>query len=172
MRVLVLFIIWFCLCMFSGCNQHKENDEAPEPSVTLSKVPNSTFNYVTLSQTALDRIGIELVPVKEYRTQANIALPNTQQTTATPITQQPTSLSSMQQSAKQVPYSAIIYGINGETWVYILVKSLTFVRAPVVIDHVTNDLAILSSGPPLNTLVVSIGATELYGSEYIGNIEP
>ncbi len=72
----------------------------------------------------------------------------------------------------QIPYSAIIYGLHGETWVYKLVKPLTFVRMPVVIDHITGQVAVLSSAPPPNTQIVSIGATELYGSEYIGNIEP
>lgn len=72
----------------------------------------------------------------------------------------------------QVPYSAIIYGLHGETWVYILTKPLTFVRKTVKIDHIEGQIAVLSAGLPRDTQVVAVGAAELYGAEYIGNIEP
>lgn len=75
-------------------------------------------------------------------------------------------------AGKQIPYSAILYGIHGETWVYVLLKPLTFTRTKVVIDHIDHDTAVLTAGPPINSQIVSQGATELYGVEYIGNIEP
>ena len=66
---------------------------------------------------------------------------------------------------KLVPYSAIIYELDGRTSVYTSPESRTFMRAPVVVDYITGDLAVLSDGPPIGTQVVAVGATELYGAE-------
>ncbi len=46
-----------------------------------------------------------------------------------------------------VPYSAVIYWIDGGSWVYTQTGPLTFVRAPIVIDEVDGDVAVLKSGP-------------------------
>jgi hypothetical protein len=67
-----------------------------------------------------------------------------------------------------VPYSAVIYGLNGETWAYVRNPgegSLTFVRAPITVDHVEGGLAFLSDGPPVGTEVVTVGAALLYGAD-------
>ncbi len=66
---------------------------------------------------------------------------------------------------KVVPYAAVLYGVNGETWVYSNPEPLVFVRQPIVIDYVGQDLAILSEGPEAGTAVVMVGAAELFGAE-------
>lgn len=66
---------------------------------------------------------------------------------------------------KVVPYAAVLYGVNGETWVYSNPEPLVFVRQPIVIDYVGEDLAILSEGPEAGTAVVMVGAAELFGAE-------
>lgn len=150
MRVILLFILISCsiLNLLTGC-RHEETSEPSQSPASLIKIPGSEFNQVLLSQEAAHRIAIQLVPLKEYTVPPNTGVKN-----------------------KAVPYSAVIYGLHGETWVYTLVKPLTFVRVAVMIDHIVGDVALLSAGPPVNTPIVSIGATELYGTEYIGNIEP
>ena len=65
-----------------------------------------------------------------------------------------------------VPYSAVIYWIDGRAWVYTQVAPLTFVRAPIVIDEVDGDTAVLTSGPPAGTRIVSVGGEELLGTEF------
>jgi len=65
-----------------------------------------------------------------------------------------------------VPYSSVIYWIDGGAWVYTQVAPLTFVRAPIVIDEVDGDVAVLKSGPPSGTRVVSVGGQELLGTEF------
>lgn len=65
-----------------------------------------------------------------------------------------------------VPYSAVIYWIDGGSWVYTQTGPLTFVRAPVVIDEVDGDVAVLKSGPPAGTKIVSVGGQELLGTEF------
>ena len=66
---------------------------------------------------------------------------------------------------KIIPFAALIYGINGETWVYTNPEPLVFVRAPVTVDYIDEDLAFLSEGPDVGTEVVTIGGSLLYGAE-------
>ena len=65
-----------------------------------------------------------------------------------------------------VPYSSVIYWIDGGAWVYTQVAPLTFVRAPIVIDEVDGNVAVLKSGPPAGTKIVSVGGQELLGTEF------
>jgi hypothetical protein len=64
-----------------------------------------------------------------------------------------------------VPYAAVYYDLNGATWVYTIPQPLTYVRASITVDSITGDVAVLSKGPPAGTAVVTVGATELYGTE-------
>lgn len=64
-----------------------------------------------------------------------------------------------------IPYAAVLYGLNGETWTYTNPEPLVFVREPIVIDHIEGDSAFLSEGPDTGTAVVIIGVAELYGAE-------
>jgi hypothetical protein len=66
---------------------------------------------------------------------------------------------------KVVPYAAVLYGVRGETWVYTNPEPLAFVRQPILIDYIEDDLAILSDGPEAGTDVVTVGAAELFGAE-------
>lgn len=75
------------------------------------------------------------------------------------------SLSGSNTPRKVVPYSAVLYGVNGETWVYTSPEPLVFVRQPIAIDYIEDDLAILSEGPEAGTAVVTVGAAELFGAE-------
>jgi hypothetical protein len=64
-----------------------------------------------------------------------------------------------------IPYAAVLYGLEGETWTYTNPEPLVFVRQPIVIDHIEGDTAFLSEGLDTGTAVVIIGAAELYGAE-------
>jgi len=65
-----------------------------------------------------------------------------------------------------VPYGAVIYDAEGEAWVYTNPAPLTFVRAPIDVDSIEGDVAILAEGPPVGTMVVTVGGAELYGAEF------
>lgn len=69
------------------------------------------------------------------------------------------------EAQKIVPYAAVLYDLHGDTWVYTRVEPLAFVRAPIVVDYIEGDLAVLSDGPPAGTEVVTDGSSELYGAE-------
>lgn len=65
-----------------------------------------------------------------------------------------------------VPYRAVLYDMDGETWVYTSPEPLVFIRAPIEVDYVEGDTAVLASGPPVGTAIVKTGATELHGVEF------
>lgn len=67
---------------------------------------------------------------------------------------------------KVVPYTALLYDINGDTWIYTSPASLVFVRHSVQVDYIDNEWVVLSDGPPAGTGVVVIGVAELYGTEF------
>ena len=64
-----------------------------------------------------------------------------------------------------IPYAAVLYDTQGNTWVYTNPETLAFVRSPITVDHIEGDQAFLSAGPPSDSVVVIVGAAELYGSE-------
>ncbi len=65
-----------------------------------------------------------------------------------------------------VPYSSIIYDSHGHVWVYTNPEPLTYVRHEVKVDFIEGNIAVLHDGPPVGTKVVTVGAAELYGTEY------
>lgn len=64
-----------------------------------------------------------------------------------------------------VPYAAVIYDTEGNTWVYTNPAPLTYVRAPILVDRVEGDQAILSQEMDPGVAVVIVGVSELYGAE-------
>jgi multidrug efflux pump subunit AcrA (membrane-fusion protein) len=66
---------------------------------------------------------------------------------------------------KIVPFSAVLYGPRGETWVYTSPEPLTFIRHPIAIDYVDGDQVVLTDGPSPGTKIVTVGVVELYGAE-------
>jgi hypothetical protein len=67
---------------------------------------------------------------------------------------------------KIMPYSAVIYDPEGNSYAYTVPEPLTFVRKEIEIDRVDVDSAMLSAGPPAGTEVVTVGAAEVYGTEF------
>jgi hypothetical protein len=65
-----------------------------------------------------------------------------------------------------IPYSAVLYDADGSAWTYTSPEPLAFVRQKLTIDTIQGDLAMLTDGPPAGTAVVTVGAPELYGTEF------
>jgi hypothetical protein len=66
---------------------------------------------------------------------------------------------------KVVPYSALLYDLDGSTWIYVSPEPLVFMRQPVTVDFIEGDRAILSDGPSVGTIVATVGVAELYGAD-------
>jgi hypothetical protein len=75
------------------------------------------------------------------------------------------SMASSGATQKIVPYAAVLYDLNGEAWVFTNPGPLVYVRAPITVDYIEGELAVLSEGPPTGIEVVAAGASELYGAE-------
>jgi hypothetical protein len=111
---------------------------APEEEtkpVTLEPVTGTDLNRLTLTEDAAKRLDIQMADVHEV------------------------------DGKMVVPYASILYEANGNTWVYVNVAPLVFVRQAIEIDSINGDEAILSKGPDSGSTVVTVGAAELYGSE-------
>ena len=121
--------------LLSACGPGLPPEEGPKP-VTLEPIAGTDLNRLTLTEKAAERLGLETAPV-----QVN--------------------------SAKQmvIPYAALLYDSSGNTWVYLNVAPLVYVRQAIVVDFIKGDEAVLSEGLEDDAVVVTLGATELYGSE-------
>ena len=108
------------------------------PAVPEGAVEGTTGNprQVTVSEEAAERLGIETTEVKQGKA-----------------------------GRTAVPYAAVLYDAEGETWVYTNPEPLVFVRTQITVNRIDGDVADLLDGPPSGTLVVTVGLAELFGAE-------
>lgn len=141
-RMVAAVLIAACLGL-PACQETVEPEETTdhEPA-TKELVEGTEFYRVTLTEEAAGRLGIKTVPVE-------IANPQTEGQVLTVI-----------------PYTAVVYGTNGETWTYSNPEPLVYLRENITVARIEGDLAILSAGPVTGTAVVTVGAAELLGVEY------
>lgn len=139
-RSLLMILLIVAIMLLVACGS-EESSSKEEPAL-VEQVEGSEFNRVTLTEQAAERLDIQSEPVREVDSDGEIGM--------------------------VVPYSAIIYGLNGETWAYIRNPgegSLTFARHPITVNYIEGGLAFLSDGPAVGTEVVTVGAALLYGAD-------
>jgi len=66
-----------------------------------------------------------------------------------------------------VPCAAILSDIHGGEWLYVRVREHTYARRRVQVRRWIDHAAVLASGPPVGTSVVTDGAAELFGTEFM-----
>jgi hypothetical protein len=111
--------------------------ERVEPS-RVEPIEGSEFSRVILTEKAVERLDIQTVPVQ---------------------------IKELSSEHLAVPYSAVLYGLQGETWVYTNPEPLVYIREPIVVDYIDGDWVALVEGPEVDTPVVTVGASLLYGAE-------
>ena len=121
-----------------ACSQ-KSADVSTEKPAYLEDISGSDLKRVVLTEKAAERLDIQVAPVSEEQVEGTQRL--------------------------VVPYAALIYGLNGETWAYVMPEPLTFVREAITVDYIEGDMAVLLAGPAIGTEVVTVGAALLYGAE-------
>ena len=67
-----------------------------------------------------------------------------------------------------VPWSAVVYDIDGGTWVYIQIAPHTFTRSRVEVSQSGQNLATITRGVSPGDKVVITAVAELYGTEFGG----
>ena len=65
-----------------------------------------------------------------------------------------------------VPRGAVLYDATGGNWVYEARDGGVFVRTRVAVVDIVGEEAVLRQGPPAGTRVVTVGAAELFGTEF------
>lgn len=139
-RWILMIIILPSMLLLAACGGESQEMAKEEPA-HIEEGPDG-YNKVTLTKKAAERLDIQTEPVREESIGGSTHL--------------------------VIPYAAIIYGLNGETWAYIRnpgADSLTFVRVPITVDRIEDDLVILTDGPDIGTEVVTVGVAELYGTD-------
>jgi hypothetical protein len=67
-----------------------------------------------------------------------------------------------------VPHSAVVRDLFGGTWVYEATGLGVYVRQRVEVIDVVEGFAVVSRGVEPGTSIVSVGAAELYSTEFGG----
>jgi hypothetical protein len=121
----------------TGCAQvTSDGTAAGREPVVKEEVGNSDLHRLTLTPQAIERLGLTTAEVEEGR------------------------------DGTTVPYAALIYDSRGDTWVYTNPEPRVFVRAAVGVDRIEGDTVHLTDGPEPGTIVVTLGAAELFGAEF------
>ncbi len=71
-----------------------------------------------------------------------------------------------QERSLVIPWSAVVHDIHGATWVYENTAAQTFVRRQVEVKRVNGSFAVLGRAPQPGTKIVTVGAAELFGTEF------
>ena len=125
------------MLQFWGCQKHTSHHM--EHPAEVEEIEGSDFSRVILTERAIERIDLQTAQVIEVRNSAPKLV---------------------------VPYSSILYGPEGQTWVYTSPEARTYVRYAIDIDYIKGDQVFLIAGPPVGTTVVTVGVAELYGTEF------
>lgn len=136
-RTLTMLALATVLLAACGGGKIPETGEKVAPS-KVEPIEGSEFSRLTLTEKAVERLGVQTAPVE---------------------------IRQMSSEHKAVPYSALIYGLQGETWVYVNPEPLVYIRQDIVVDYIEDDWVALVEGPEIGVPVVTVGASLLYGAE-------
>lgn len=124
--------------LLAACAPSSSTPAAKDPAVVVEKNAETGLSKLTLSAKAAERLGIATTAVVDPQDGPG---------------------------KTAVPYAAVIYDASGKTWAYTNSGGLVFVRHAITVDRIQADRAVLTAGPPIGTLVVTVGVAELWGIE-------
>ena len=67
-----------------------------------------------------------------------------------------------------IPWSAIMYDINGGNWAYLRTAPYTYSRRRVEVSSVIDGFAVVTRGIDKDDEIVTTGAAEIFGTEFGG----
>lgn len=137
-RWLVVMLLIFAALHLAACSQGTVEADKIEPA-QVEPIEGTELNRVILTEQAAQRLDLQTDQVREEQVEGTQRL--------------------------VVPYSAVIYDLEGKTWIYISPASLTYVREPITVDYIEGDMVVLADGPASGTEVVTVGVPELYGAD-------
>ncbi|GAC1363914.1 MAG: hypothetical protein NVSMB32_05910 [Actinomycetota bacterium] len=120
-----------------GCARPREETAGPAPGrIDQIMVGGQQHQGVRLTEQAAHRLGIQTKPVS--------AAPG---------------------GKLIIPVAAVSYNNDGTAFTYTSPEPLAYVQAPVTLESINGDEAIISAGPVPGTPVVTVGSAELLGIE-------
>jgi hypothetical protein len=136
---------WVLIVLIIAALQLAACGAPPAPAVesnpaTIEPIAGTELNRVILTEDGAKRIGIETAPVRVMQISGTARM--------------------------VIPYAAVLYDAKGATWAYTNPEPLTFVRHSIEITSIADNLAVLANDLPSGTLVVTVGAAELFGAEF------
>jgi hypothetical protein len=134
----VLSLLIIAALPLSACGESSSTPaEEKSGPATVEKIDGTQLVRVTLTSKAAKRLGIETTRVRNGAGGGRTV----------------------------IPYSAVVYGTDGETSTYANPEGLTFVRRDIKVDYIEGSRAVLSAGPASGTTVATVGVAELLGAE-------
>ena len=134
----IMLVLVSVVMLLSACGgKVPVTGEKVAPS-RVEPIEGSEFSRVVLTEKAVQRLDLQTVPVE---------------------------IREMNSEHLAVPYAAVMYGLEGDTWVYTNPEPLVYVRQAIVVDYIDGDWVALNEGPEIGTPVVTVGAPLLYGAE-------
>jgi hypothetical protein len=132
----LILVIIAAAFVLAGCGQAPGAVAHADTPAHIEPIGETGLHRITLTERAAQRLGIETAPVVERA--GRLAL----------------------------PYAAVFYDPDGQTWAYTNPDPNVFIRHPLAVESIDGQEAILSEGPPVGTAVVTVGVAELYGTEH------
>jgi len=119
----------------AGCGSAKSATVSPAKVASVEADSEDAPGVITLAAAAVKRLGVQTAPVTAGA------------------------------AGLTVPYGALVYEADGSSWVFVETAPLHYQRARIAVSGITGDQVALTSGPPVGTPVVIVGAAELVGVE-------
>lgn len=141
MRAVVIAATVVAVVGLGGCATSAGADAGPRDDTVarVEQIPGTELHSVTLSELGASRLGVETGVVRDAAMRGRLR--------------------------RVLPASAVIYNPDGATFAFEARAPREFVRIPLTLDFTEGDVAVLSGGPAAGTSVVTVGVSELYGTE-------
>jgi hypothetical protein len=134
-RAVLGCIVAIAVATSAGCAEIESVTAEPYEPAALESTGPDKPARITLTDEAVDRVALQTTEVK---------------TLGKDLT---------------VDHAALVFDKAGKPWVFTVVGPRTYVRAAIGIKETQDGVVIMSSGPPVGTQVVTVGAIELWGTE-------
>jgi hypothetical protein len=120
----------------AACKQAEAVEQEHYQASKVTPAKDGDHPMVTLTKLGADRIGLETAPIEKSK------------------------------GGMSIPYAAVLYdAADGQPYVFVNPRGLTFHREDVDIASVDGDTVELADGPPVGTRVVTVGVPQIHGAE-------
>jgi multidrug efflux pump subunit AcrA (membrane-fusion protein) len=120
----------------AGCTQVEESESTYSPTSVKPVKGQDDIQQVTFTAVAARRAGVRTATVRASGRETSI------------------------------PYAALIYNEDGDTFTYVSTKPLVYLRERIDVDRIAGGRVLLRHGPPIGGRVVTTGAAEVYSAEF------